>query len=163
MTRVCILKSALTHLGGAEKYTLRLARAFAEADCSVDVLTTGAVPKTYGNITVTSLGPQRKPSLRHLVDFDRWSAQWIGQNAWDVVFGMDRNRFQTHYRAGSGVHRRYLDERAKDARFWKRLSFKLNPLHRTICRLEKKILRRPGFALPFHQFSHGAPRDSEIL
>jgi len=72
---------------------------------------------------------------------------WLGSNGYDVVFGMDRHSFQTHYRAGNGVHAAYLDRRRATASSLKRLSFAVNPLHRKILSLEKstyegKSLRR---------------------
>ena len=44
---IAILKSNLHHLGGLEKYTLRLARQFLKAGCQADIASQpGSMPKT---------------------------------------------------------------------------------------------------------------------
>ena len=63
----------------------------------------------------------------------------------DVVFGLDRNSYQTHYRAGNGVHAAYLNRRMQDEGFFKSLSFKFNPLHNAILSLERKTYEGPAF------------------
>ena len=45
MKSVAILKSTISHLGGLEKYSLKIAQAFHAAGCNVRLITTGAVPK----------------------------------------------------------------------------------------------------------------------
>ena len=51
---------------------------------------------------------------------------------------MDRCSFQTHHRAGNGVHKAYLDLRAQFEGRFKKWSFALNPLHQLQLQIEKK-------------------------
>lgn len=146
MTRVVFLKSRLAHRGGLEHYTHKLASAFAAKGCDVTILTTGPVPPIEG-IEVISVAPGSKFSLFHLWRFDRLCQKWLANNQAKIIFGMERNSYQTHYRAGSGVHAVYLKQRR--ASFLKRLSFALNPLHRYILKLEKQAFEHPDLRVLF--------------
>lgn len=142
MTRVVFLKSRLEHLGGLEKYTRRLAEAFAKNGCRVQILTTGE-SASWGEVEVISLGETSKFSLKHLRLFDIRCKEWLKQSTADIIFGMERNTFQTHYRAGSGVHAAYLKRRALTDSWLKRVSFRVNPLHRYLLKVEKEAFEHP--------------------
>jgi UDP-glucose:(heptosyl)LPS alpha-1,3-glucosyltransferase len=135
--KVAILKGHLGPGGGLEKTTLRLARRFADHGCVVTILTTGQPPSLPG-ILCHSFGAKKRWSYQQLLHFDKACQEWLLKNPQDVVFGMERNASQTHYRAGSGVHAAYLQRRELTDPFWKRLSFKFNPLHRRLLNLENQ-------------------------
>lgn len=144
-TKIAILKSGLTHRGGIEKQTRNLSQAFTHAGCTVTILTSGdtgneVVTDSYRTVTVA---PKSKISLRHLLCYNRACDEWLVENPTDIVFGMDRNPCQTHYRAGNGVHRAYLHRRAMTDGWLKRASFAVNPLHRTILNLERRCFECP--------------------
>lgn len=141
---IVFLKSHLMSGGGLEKYTRRLASAFVDRGCDVRILTTDYEPCPSDSYEIISLGPRHSWSVRHLWQFNSWAKHWLRNHSCDVVFGMGRNGgFQTHYRAGDGVHAQYLKRRALTDPFWKRWSFRLNPLHRTILRLERECFESP--------------------
>lgn len=137
MIRVTFLKSRAGFRGGLEKYTLHLMQTFVEKGCAVTLLTTGTPPEVK-DVTVHSLGPVSKFSLYHLLYFNSQCQEWLTRHPQDIVFGMERSTSQTHYRAGSGVHAVYLQRRALIDSFWKRLTFRLNPLHQALLSIEKK-------------------------
>jgi len=132
---VVLLKSSLAKGGGAEKYTLRLAKAFEEKGCQVTILTSG--PSLNTDINTLHFVKKPKLSYKHTLDFDAWCKKTIERLKPDIVFGMDRNSFQTHLRASNGVHAAFLAHRKKAEGFFKALEFKINPLHRTLLKLEK--------------------------
>ncbi len=142
MKTVVFLKSRLAHPGGLEKYTRKLAEAFAKKGCCVKILTTGECT-SWDEIEVVSLAPTSKLSLYHLRHFDTLCQTWLAQNPKEIIFGMERNTFQTHYRAGSGVHAAYLKQRMLTDSWLKRLTFKINPLHRYLLANEKKAFENP--------------------
>ena len=140
--KIAILKSGLARTGGLEKYTLRLAHALHKKNHEVTLVST----ERPANCDLPILA---KPftahfSFRKVQEFDRTCAAAIDTLKPDVIFGMDRTRFQTHLRAGNGVHAAYLDHRAQTDPLFKRLTFRLNPLHQTILRLEKEAFEHPG-------------------
>ncbi len=140
MKSIAFLKSDLSHLGGLEKYCIRLAIGFAQAGYKVYILTTD----WKGNITphrgveVVNLGRRLPFSYMHLMWFDYRCKEWLRTHTVDCVFGLDRNMCLQHiYRAGNGVHAAYLARRAKKASWFKKISFSINPLHRLILKMEK--------------------------
>ena len=147
MIKVTLLKSRISHRGGLEKATTHLARAFCQAGCQVTVLTTG--PFSIEGVDVIEVGKSSKFSLYHLVHFDRMCQKWLQNHPQDVVFGMERNIAQTHYRAGNGCHAAYLKRRKLTDSWAKQLSFSLNPLHRTLLRYERRGFEHPGLKILF--------------
>lgn len=143
MKRVVVLKSNLQATGGLEKYTKWLASAFSERRCAVTVLTTGEVESGLP-FTVHSLCETSKFTFRHLLRFDQLCVDFLERHLQPhIIFGMERNHFQTHYRAGSGVHLAFLQRRKLIEPFWKGVSFSMNPLHRLLLRLEKEAFENP--------------------
>ncbi|NGX55261.1 MAG: D-inositol 3-phosphate glycosyltransferase [Chlamydiae bacterium] len=147
MIKIAFLKSRITHRGGLEKYTLKLAQAFKQAGCEVTLLTTEKM--SVSGVEVVSLAKSSKFSLYHLFHFDRRCKQWLKDHPQDIIFGMERNSFQTHYRAGSGCHAVYLKRRALTDSWIKRMTFRLNPLHLELLHLEKKAFQNPGLKILF--------------
>lgn len=137
MSEIVFLKTRAGFRGGLEKYTFFLTRAFAEQGCSVTLLTTGTAPAIEG-VRVISLAADTKFTLYQLRRFDSLCKQWLEEHPSPLVFGMERTTSQTHYRAGNGVHAVYLQRRKMIDPFWKRLTFPLNPLHRSLLAMEKR-------------------------
>jgi hypothetical protein len=134
---VVLLKSGSSLKGGLEGYTNRLIKAFRMRGHFVTLLTSGPINPS-ADYNQVSLCPQSKISYFHLRTFDKACKKWFSENHSDIVFGMDRNSYQTHYRAGNGVHAAYLQRRSQDEGFFKSFSFRINPLHQSILSLEKK-------------------------
>lgn len=129
MKKVVILKSRAKQQGGLEKAASRIASAFKE-----------------NGDEVTILSENRKlpfPSFIRMELFDRYVQKWLRNNRADIVFGMERTRFQTHYRAGNGVHAAYLKSRILTEGKLKYWSCILNPMHRKILELEKAAFENP--------------------
>ncbi len=147
MSRIILLKSRIAYAGGLEKYTLRIASAFALRGHEVILLTTGRTVETVPGVRILSLGESRFSSYGAISFFHRKVSQWLKNNSHDIVFGLDRNPFQTHYRAGNGSHRSFL-RRLSDRRL-SLLLRQLNPKHRLILDLEKQAFENPSLRLLF--------------
>lgn len=152
MTSVTLVKSELFRQGGLEKYSWQIAADFCDLGLPVTVLTTGVAtsPFTHPCLNVVSLPlPRRFLSVANVLQFDKACQAYLDLNPTPVVFGLDRNRFQTHLRAGNGVHAAYLKRRSIEEGWAKQLSFAINPLHRAILSLEKKALEHPDLKVLF--------------
>jgi len=148
-TNVVILKSRLTHLGGLEKHALWLAKEFVARGCHVTILSTGNTDVEDSPFRVINLCRHSSLGAIQLRRYDRLCRKWLKEHPADIVFGMDRNNAQTHYRAGNGVHAAYLQQRKKYDPLLKRLSFSINPLHRTILSLEQQCFEHPELEILF--------------
>lgn len=137
--RVTLLKSNLSAGGGLEKYTLYIAQVFYKLGCEVVLLTSGkelSHPFLEG-VEVHYFKKKKNFSFQKLLAFDTACRNFLLAHPSDIVFGLDRNSFQTHYRAGNGCHAAFLKQRGRQSSFIKRLSFFINPLHRTLLNFEK--------------------------
>lgn len=143
MKSVVLLKSGAARRGGLEKWARLLASAFLERGCEVTLLTTGERPSLSEDIQVVSMPRSYPMSFLQVKAFDRFCMEFLKKNRADVVFGLDRNSFQTHLRAGNGVHLCYLQKRKEEEGRLASLKHTLNPLHRTLLSLERKAFEHP--------------------
>lgn len=142
MKHVVLLKSRSNHQGGLEKYASRIAQAFLKRGDKVTILTTGSTP-SLSEIPMHSIQTIPWPAFLRIEQFDRFVSKWLEQMKVDLIFGMDRNRYQTHIRAGNGVHAAYLKSRFLTDSFFKARLCHFNPLHRKILELEQKAFENP--------------------
>lgn len=142
---IVLLKSRAQNSGGLEKYASRIASGFAERGAKVSILTTeNSESSTAACISFHSVKTSPWPSFLRMEQFDRFARKWLEENKADLVFGMDRNRFQTHIRAGNGVHIAYLKSRILTEGRLKYWTCHLNPMHQKILELEKAAFENPS-------------------
>lgn len=142
-SHVVLLKSRAANFGGLEKSASRIASAFVNQGANVSILTTGEAPENSEHISFHATETLAWPAFLRMEQFDRFTKRWLENNPADLIFGMDRNREQTHVRAGNGVHDAYLKSREWTEGKWKAISCKFNPLHRKILELEKYAFENP--------------------
>jgi UDP-glucose:(heptosyl)LPS alpha-1,3-glucosyltransferase len=158
-THIAILKSKARNLGGLEKYASRIASAFAQKGAQVSILTTGlSKPSSTPSISLYPCTTSKWPSSLRMEQFDAYTAKWISEHKPNLIFGMDRNRFQTHFRAGNGVHISYLKSRILSEGYLKYWTCLLNPMHRKILSLEKAAFLHPSLRKIFTN-SHMVKRE----
>lgn len=142
MRHVVLLKSRSNNHGGLEKYASRIANAFLEKGAKVSILTTGET-LLQSEIPVFTTKTIPWPAFLRMEQFDSFVQKWLKKNPADLIFGMDRNRRQTHIRAGNGVHAAYLKSRFQTDSLFKACICHLNPLHRKILELEEAAFENP--------------------
>ncbi|MBI4686385.1 MAG: glycosyltransferase family 4 protein [Nitrospirae bacterium] len=59
----------------------------------------------------------------------------------DCVISLERTTYQDIYRAGDGCHAEWLKIRAQAEAFYKKLSFKINPLHIALLGIEERLFK----------------------
>ena len=142
---VTLLKSELNKTGGLEKYTWQIAKAFCQRLCPVTLLTTGRVTPPFSDpyLQVHSFPIDYPLSYLNVARFNSSCQAFLKQNPTPLVFGLDRNSFQTHIRAGNGVHAAFLNHRRGTEGAFKSLTFSCNPLHRLLLQIEKTSFEDP--------------------
>lgn len=106
----------------------------------------GWLPKLMTSIKrkVRGLFNRAVPPSRSMALFDHRATCSPCKSQKAVLFGFDRHFIElTHYRAGNGCHRAYLEKRGRACGRIKRISLWLNPLHWVILLSEKKTLECP--------------------
>ncbi len=142
-----LLKSHLGKQGGLEKYALRIAQGFLEKGFKVSLLS--KIPCSIQGVSVHTMNTCSWPAFRRMEQYDLLVQKWLKEHKTDLIFGMDRNRMQTHIRAGNGVHASFLESRIHTEGKFKWLACKLNPLHRKILQLEKASFEYLGLKTIF--------------
>lgn len=135
MKTIAVVKKEFQSKGGLEKAALRIIQALQKRGADVTLL---AEKVSQAPCPVLSHPPHSMLKFLRLKEFDTWCKE--AAQKFDIVLSMDRCSFQTYHRAGNGVHAAYLELREG---FFKKLSFKINPLHRMILKLEKATFEDP--------------------
>lgn len=134
---IAIFKSQALRIGGLEKQTQKIQQAFEDKGWDVHLLTTGK--NTCGTVFPEIKGP----SFRKIKCFDQQCQYWAKRYKPDVTLSIDRTSNSSHIRAGNGCHRAYLERRSSLEGFFKKWSFSINPLHRTVLQIEKASVENP--------------------
>lgn len=147
MKQIVFLKSRMHKQGGLEKYLDRLARYFMQRGASVSVLTS-ARNGDFSHLPykICCVSSPCSLSWLHLLLFDHKVKQTLSSKKaqGNILFGFDRHFVAlTHYRAGNGCHRAYLERRRIASGRLKKMLLWLNPLHWVILLSEKKTLECP--------------------
>lgn len=139
--KIGLVRRGYSATGGAENYLCRLADALEAAGHEPVLLTTPDWPR------------DRWPTKRlliHVTDygyphlFARGVEAVRERHRFDFVFSLERVRRCDCYRAGDGVHRAWLDRRARVEPWWKRVLRPFNRKHTQILALEKRLFARGG-------------------
>lgn len=138
--KVVILKNRMGKKGGLEKHALRIADGFLARGCKVLFLTT----EKLDSLSHVQLKIPRWPRFWEMEAFDRAAHNWINSHKADIILGLDRNRHQTHIRAGNGVHAAYLQKRLQLEGSFR---CKFDPLHKRILALEKAGFENPSLQM----------------
>jgi UDP-glucose:(heptosyl)LPS alpha-1,3-glucosyltransferase len=125
--------------GGAETYLQRLARGVADAGHAVTLFTTALWPAAeweFGEI----MRLRGDSPLRFADELEQVRAG-VGC---DILMSLERVWRCDIYRAGDGVHRAWLERRAKLAKPLRRFADAVNPKHLATLRLEQSLFGRGG-------------------
>lgn len=141
---ICFLKRHLERTGGLEKYTRFLSKAFANLGHNVTLLSSEKHLSIDPSIKVEKISPSYS-----LTSFDKACQKWLKNHPSDLIFGMDRASYQTHIRAGNGVHRAFLERKREIDPWFKRHTYFLNSSHRTILQMEKRSFEHPDLQILF--------------
>ena len=136
--KIAILKNRFDKIGGLEKQTLLIANKLIQKNHNLSIITS----KQNDNIPLKASFYFIKKipffSFLKIFFFNQQAKKIILKQNFDIVLGIDRTTFQTHIRAGNGVHRSFLEKRKIYESKFKYYLCKINPLHRLILKYEKK-------------------------
>ncbi|MGI8821539.1 MAG: glycosyltransferase family 4 protein [Chthoniobacterales bacterium] len=137
--KIAFARRGYSTSGGAEAYLKRLAQGVREAGHEAQLFTTAQWPQQawpFGRIThLTGETP-----LRFADELERLRPAM----ECDVLMSLERVWSCDVYRAGDGVHRSWLDRRARLTGRMRRVAHALNPKHLATLRLEQALFGRRG-------------------
>lgn len=144
-SRIALLKQSSCLRGGLEKQTLGIIHSLLERGLEVDLLCQSPCdwPKLAG-LRVLAISSKKSLSYLSLRHYDRALKHHFQHHRYERVLGLERHHFQTHYRAGSGVHKYFLQQRAGHGSYLREILLNLNPFHRLVLQLEAKTFGANG-------------------
>jgi len=139
--KVAIVRQRYSPYGGAERFVARALPALARA--GVDLTLISRKQEGWGARRFLRVDPFYLGNL-----WRDWSFARAARRAWqrehfDVVQSHERIPGCDVYRAGDGVHRRWLELRRAAATPLERAGMALNPYHRYVCGAEKRMFEHP--------------------
>lgn len=137
--KIAFIRRGFSRSGGAETYLKRLAAGLCEAGHEATLVTSPEWPPNdwpFGELIAL---PGKTPmQFADAVDRARLSERC------DVVMSLERVRHCDVFRAGDGVHRAWLDRRARAGGVMEHLSMALNSKHQRMFRLEEALFKHGG-------------------
>ena len=156
MNITCI-RRRWTPVGGAENYLARLADYFHQQRHSVDLICEAWPPHpSFGRIH--ALGDQASHQPLGATSFARLANRSLQAAPDRIYFAMERGIRADVYRAGDGLHRKWLAIRQTYRPLMGRLANWLNPKNREICKLEEATFD-PSTTRHIIAISHMVKRD----
>ena len=139
--KLAIVRQRYNPYGGAERFVARALPALERSGAEVCLISRSA--QGWGAREVLSVNP---PYLGNL--WRDWSFARAARRAWrtrgfDLVQSHERIPGCDVYRAGDGVHRRWLELRRAAAGPLERLGIGLNLYHRYVCTAEQRMFEHP--------------------
>jgi UDP-glucose:(heptosyl)LPS alpha-1,3-glucosyltransferase len=132
--KIILLRRRYTAAGGAERFTMRLARRLAEDGHDVKIASEAwpeSTEKIYEVLPVRSRDP--------------WSyakaCESIPERHHCLVLSLERTFHQDIFRAGDGLHCAWLERRGRFEPRFRKILNKWNPKHRRVLALEEEVFK----------------------
>lgn len=143
--KLAILRQRYTPFGGAERFLERAIAALGREDMEITVITRSWPGSgVSGAVRILALNPFYLGSTWRDAGFARASCRAVAAGKFDLVQSHERIACCDVYRAGDGVHREWLMQRARQRGLVGRSLDRLNPYHRYTLAAERRLFTSPG-------------------
>ncbi|KPK85183.1 MAG: hypothetical protein AMJ94_19310 [Deltaproteobacteria bacterium SM23_61] len=143
--KIAVVRKHFDPYGGAEIYLSRLIGRLVREGHEIHVFAkrweTGSGEN--GKLIFHRVPTINAVSFLEVLSFALFASSMVRKEKFDVIHSFDRTLYQDVYRAGDGCHREWLIQRKKIEPWIKSLSHSLNPMHRSMLSLEKRLFRSP--------------------
>ncbi len=139
--QIALVRQRHTDFGGAERFISRAMEALAARDVGLTLVTREWARQPHYRTLICN--PFYVGSLWRDWGFARSVCRTLAQERFDLVQSHERIACCDVYRAGDGVHREWLRQRARILGPLRRLSVALNPYHRYLLAAEERLFRGP--------------------
>lgn len=139
--KVAIVRQRYNPYGGAERIVARVLPALERSGAQVTLISRG--DKGWGARRVLRVDPFHIGNVWRDWSFAREARKAWSREGFDIVQSHERIPGCDVYRAGDGVHRRWLELRRASASVFERFGIALNPYHAYVCEAEKRMFEHP--------------------
>lgn len=140
--RLALIRQRFNPFGGAERFIERAIAALEREAVEVTVIARAWRGEKSRQTLIVD--PFHAGRLWRDLSFARGVRQLLRRERFDLVQSHERLSGCDLYRAGDGVHRQWLEHRAREASFFERLGIRLNPYHWYTCAAERAMFEHPG-------------------
>ena len=146
--KIALVRKTYSPYGGAERYLAQLIDRLSQQGHEIHVFAHNWETKVQDHLRERKksvvfhrvfLIPS--PSFLEALSFAYFSKRLLEEGTFDIIHSFERTLYQDIYRAGDGCHREWLIQRKKMDPWIKRLSHPVNPLHRSLLFLEKRLFQ----------------------
>ncbi|MBF0338061.1 MAG: glycosyltransferase family 4 protein [Nitrospirae bacterium] len=134
--KIAFIRKTFNPYGGAENYLNSLIRHLKNSGNDIHVLSTNWTD--CENIHCHQIETFNLNSLTSILSFNRNTMHVAEALNCDCTVSFERTTCQDIYRAGDGCHKQWLILRGQGVGRLRRLSFDLNPMHRTLLSIERQ-------------------------
>ena len=150
--KIAFVRKYYTPYGGAERYLAQLIEQLCQQEHEVHVFANQwEETREEGGKKGRARAPFfhrvpviQNPSFLEALTFALFSKRILQEESFDIIHSFERTLYQDIYRAGDGCHREWLIQRKKIDSWVKRISHPINPLHRSLLFLEKRLFQSPN-------------------
>ena len=139
--KLAIVRQRYSPFGGAERIIARVLPVLEKQGGDITLISRSE--KGWGARRVLRVDPFHLGNLWRDWSFARAARKAWRREGFDIVQSHERIPGCDVYRAGDGVHRRWLEIRRETSDFFQRLGIALNPYHGYVCRAEKAMFEHP--------------------
>lgn len=141
--KIAFIRTEYDPFGGAERFTQSLMDHLTREGVEVHLFARNWKGDLRSDVHLHRIGGISSPSLLRHACFILLVNRALRKEHFDLIQSNERTLFQHIYRAGDGVHARWLELRAAHQGTLKRLSVAVNPFHLFILWLEKRLFEHP--------------------
>jgi UDP-glucose:(heptosyl)LPS alpha-1,3-glucosyltransferase len=142
--KIAFIRSEYDPYGGAERFTQILMDSLAERGVEVHLFARQWIRSGYAKVHFHRIGGPRAPSLFRHASFVFLVRRAIRRYDFDLIQSNERTLSQDVYRAGDGVHARWLEIRASYQNTLRRFLVRINPFHHYLLWLERRVFEYPN-------------------
>ncbi|MCL4475066.1 MAG: glycosyltransferase family 4 protein [Nitrospirae bacterium] len=144
--RLAFIKKKFSIHGGAERYLQTLIGHLKKAGHEIHIFANQWIEEK--GVIFHKVDVLPRSSFLSVVTFNRNAKKAIGKaSGFDRVISFERTTCQDIYRAGEGCHAEWLEIRSKIEPAYKKMSFRINPLHLALIAIEKRLFSETGLII----------------
>jgi UDP-glucose:(heptosyl)LPS alpha-1,3-glucosyltransferase len=141
--KIAFIRNEYDPYGGAEKFTQTLVDSLAQRGVEVHVFARRWIESGNTKVHFHHIGGPQAPSLLRHATFVFFVRRAVRREDFDLIQSNDRTLCQDVYRAGDGVHARWLELRAPHQNYLRRFLVRINPFHHYLLWLERRLFEHP--------------------
>jgi UDP-glucose:(heptosyl)LPS alpha-1,3-glucosyltransferase len=141
--KIAFIRYKYDPFGGAERFTQALVERLAARGVEIHLYARKWVAQPSASIVFHRVGGPRWPAILGYAGFVFLVGRAVRGMDFDLVLSNERTLCQDIYRAGDGVHARWLELRSLRMGRLRRLSLRCNPFHAFRLWLERRLFEAP--------------------